>query len=241
MRCRVDTRDRQEPDIGAIFAARGWRSEHPASFRALVVREGIAVDVSAGTSVFRISDESNALYGILRGAIGAEGGHARQSPLLGHVLRRGEWFGIRSVLHGGPREMTYRAIEDSRLLLVARTRLVPLMQEDPEVAQRVGQLAELGNRLGSWVARDLLTPDAGRRLASVLFRVLGAGEVEPDDPQGFRLTHQQLGEMANLSRHHVGRKLASFEASGWISCSYNRVRLLDPDGLAAFAYDDEGH
>jgi CRP-like cAMP-binding protein len=91
----------------------------------------------------------------------------------------------------------------------------------------------------SRVTRDLLTADAGRRLASVLFRVLGAGEVEPDDPEGFRLTHQQLGEMANLSRHHVGRKLSAFEAAGWIACGYNRIRLLDTDGLAAFAYGDE--
>jgi hypothetical protein len=45
--------------------------------------------------------------------------------------------------------------------------------------------------------------------------------------------------MANLSRHHVGRKLTSFEAAGWIACGYNRVRLLDAEGLAAFAYGDE--
>jgi CRP-like cAMP-binding protein len=45
--------------------------------------------------------------------------------------------------------------------------------------------------------------------------------------------------MAVLSRYHVGRKLAVFEAEGWIACGYNRIRLLDPEGLAAFAYGDE--
>jgi CRP/FNR family cyclic AMP-dependent transcriptional regulator len=119
------------------------------------------------------------------------------------------------------------------------TQLVPLMQTDPTIAIRVGQLAEIGNRLGAWIARDLLTPDAGCRLASVLFQALGTGEVVPDDPQGFWLTHQQLGEMANLSRHHVGRKLASFEKAGWISCGDNRVRLVDAEALSAFAYGDE--
>ncbi|TNF58394.1 MAG: helix-turn-helix domain-containing protein, partial [Rhodobacteraceae bacterium] len=86
---------------------------------------------------------------------------------------------------------------------------------------------------------DLLTPDAGRRLAAVLLRVLGCGEVVPDDPEGFWLTHRQLAEMSNLSRHHVGRKLALFEANGWIACGYNRIRLLDAEGLAAFAYGDD--
>lgn len=201
--------------------------------------EGVPFEVGAGTYLYRRDDESNGLYGIISGAIGVEGGHRRQSPLLGHVFRRGEWFGIKSVLHGGPRELSYRALEPSRLLFVARTRLAPKMQADPEIALRVGQLAEIGNRLGSWIARDLLTPDAGRRLVAVLYRVLGAGEVEPNEPEGFRLTHQQMGEMANLSRHHVGRKLATFEAAGWLSGGYNRIRLLDAEGLANFAYGDD--
>jgi CRP-like cAMP-binding protein len=239
--CGVEVRRSQQGDLGALFAARGWLAGQPAAFRRLIVSEGVPVDVRAGSCVFRRDDEANGLYGILSGAIGVEGGHRRQSPLLGHVFRRGEWFGIKAVLEGGPRELTYRALEPARLLYVSRARLVPMMQSDAEVAVRVGQLAETGSRLGSWVARDLLTPDAGRRLAAVLFRVLGAGEVAPDDPEGFRLTHQQLGEMANLSRHHVGRKLALFEAAGWIACGYNRIRLLEPEGLAGFAYgDDEG-
>jgi CRP/FNR family transcriptional regulator, cyclic AMP receptor protein len=223
----------------AVFAARGWLSEHPAPFLSLLVNDAVVLEARPGTFVYRRDDQSNGLYGIVSGAIGIEGGHRRQSPLLGHIMRSGEWFGIKALLHGGPRELTYRAIEPTRLVFIARTRLVPLMQKDPTIAIRVGQLAEIGNRLGAWIARDLLTPDASRRLAAVLYRVLGAGEVEPDDPSGFWLTHQQLGEMANLSRHHVGRKLTSFEAAGWIACGYNRVRLRDAEALAAFAYGDD--
>lgn len=237
----MNVRRVMQSDPGAVFATRGWLTEHPAEFRSLLMKEGVPVDMRAGTCVFRRDDSSNGLYGILSGAIGIEGGHRRQSPLMMHVLRSGEWFGIKAAFLGGPRELTYRALEPTRLLLIPRSRIFPLMQTNADVAMRVGQLAELATRLGSWVARDLLTPDAGRRLASVLFRVLGAGEVQPDAPEGFRLTHQQLGEMANLSRHHVGRKLASFEAAGWIACGYNRIRLLDPEGLAGFAFgDDEG-
>lgn len=239
MMSRQKRRRSPQPDLKAVFAARGWLSEHPAAFRSLLIGEGVPFEVGPGTFVFRRDDQSNGLYGIISGAIGVEGGHGRQSPLLGHVMRNGDWFGIKAVLHGGPRELTYRALEPSRLLFIARTRMVSLMQADPEIAMRVGQLAELGSRLGSWVARDLLTPDAGRRLAAVLYRVLGCGEVQPNDPEGFRLTHQQLGEMANLSRHHVGRKLAAFEAAGWIGCGYNRIRLLDAEGLAGFAYGEQ--
>ena len=228
-----------QADLDAVFAARGWLSEHPATFRALMIRSGVVVEAQDGSFVFRQDDDSDGLFGIINGAISVEGGHRRQSPLMGHVMRAGEWFGLKAVVHGGPRELTYRTLEPTRLLCVSRSRLVPLMQADTDIAIRVGQLGEIGSRLGTWIARDLLTPDAGRRLASVLYRVLGAGEVRPGDPEGFQLTHQQLGEMANLSRHHVGRKLATFEAAGWIACGYNRIRLQDAEGLAAFAYGED--
>ena len=71
--------------------------------------------------MFRRDDASNGLYGIVSGAIGVEGGHRRQTPLLGHVMRTGEWFGIKALLHGGPRELTYRAVEPTRLLFISRT------------------------------------------------------------------------------------------------------------------------
>jgi CRP-like cAMP-binding protein len=225
-------------ELDVLFSARGWLSEQPEAFRALMLEGAILLDVPVGATVFREGEPASGLYGIMGGGIGVEGGHPRQTPLLGHVFRSGDWFGVRGPLESGLRVLTYRAMEPSRLLLVPNTRLVPLMRENPDVATRVGQLAELVNRLSSWTIRDLLTPDAGRRLASVAYRVLGMGEVAPTDPQGFWLTHRELGEMANLSRHHVGRKLKAFEAAGWIACGYNRIRLLDAPGLAAFAFGD---
>lgn len=226
-------------DLAAVFAARGWLAEHPASFRSQMIDLGVMIEVPSQATIFREGDTSNGLYGVVTGSIGIEGGHRRQTPLLGHIMRVGEWFGIKALLHGGQRELTYRALEPTRLLFLANFRIVPLMHAEPDTAIRIGQLAELGNRLGTWATRDLLTPNAGRRLAAVLVRVLGMGEVAPDDPRGFCLTHQQLGEMANLSRHHVGRKLAELELRGWISCSYNRINLLDADALSSFAYGDE--
>jgi CRP-like cAMP-binding protein len=223
-----------------IFAARGWLSDHPAAFRAAILGAGVPVAVTPGRTVYREGDSSSGLFGIISGAMGVEGGHGKVTPRLGHILRDGEWFGIKAPLHGGPRELTYRAIEPTRLLFIANARLRALMEDNVDAAIRIGQLAEIGNRLGAWITRDLLTRDAGQRVAAALLRVLGSGELAPVDPAGFRLTQQMLAEMANLSRNHVCRKLGEFEAAGWIAWGYNRIRLLDADGLAAFAYGDEG-
>jgi CRP-like cAMP-binding protein len=225
-------------DADQLFASRGWLARETAAFRALILERGIPIEVPAGQPIYRADEQATGLYGVIAGGIGVEGAHARQSPILGHVHRPGDWFGIRGPLDAGRRLWTFRAMEPSQVLLVPNNRLLPLMQSDPAVTISVGRLAEQANRLAAWGMRDLLTADAGQRLASVLLRVVGMGKVLPRDPKGFWLTHQQLGEMANLSRHHVGRKLTLFEAKGWISCSYNRICIRDAAALADFAYGD---
>jgi hypothetical protein len=61
-------------DPGAVFAARGWLSEHPAAFRAMLLKDGVPIDMRIGSCVFRRDDESSGLFGILSGAIAIEGG-----------------------------------------------------------------------------------------------------------------------------------------------------------------------
>jgi CRP/FNR family cyclic AMP-dependent transcriptional regulator len=83
---------------------------------------------------------------------------------------------------------------------------------------------------------DLLIPQADRRIAATLLRLTRADEDErPEDPRGFRLRQAELGEMANASRQIVNRALSRFAGSGWIALGYQRIAVLDPAALAAFA------
>jgi CRP-like cAMP-binding protein len=117
--------------------------------------------------------------------------------------------------------------------------LRPQLQSDPDFVARLAQMADASTETVIGVARDLLNRDSARRLAAVLLRVTAAGEVPPDDEQGYALTQAQLGEMANLSRHHANRILAMMRRAGWIDVRYNRIRLLDVPALKAFAWTDE--
>ncbi len=72
-----------------------------------------------------------------------------------------------------------------------------------------------------------------------MLRVTAMGEVPPGDGDGYALTQAELGEMANISRHHVNRILGMMRRAGWIDARYNRIRLLDAAALKAFAWSDE--
>jgi CRP-like cAMP-binding protein len=134
--------------------------------------------------------------------------------------------------------LSFVAAEPTILLQVPLGRLGPIMQADAAFAIGIGQMADIGTRMLTWIARDLLIPDSSRRLAAVLLRVTAMGEVPPADPSGYVLTQRELSEMANLSRSQVNATLGRFRAAGWIDIGYNRIRLLDVEGLKTFAYSD---
>jgi CRP-like cAMP-binding protein len=101
-------------------------------------------------------------------------------------------------------------------------------------------IANLGAELGARIVAGLLIGDSARRVAATLLRVTAAGDgVMPVNPGGFLLSQSLIAEMTNISRNRVNTVLRQLRQAGWIHGRYNRVRILDADGLAAFAYGDD--
>jgi CRP-like cAMP-binding protein len=223
-------------DAEALFAARGPMALVDPRDRARVLAVARPLFVPRGARVYAAGDGPGGIYGVVSGGIGVEGSTARLGPRLGHVMRRGDWFGEGPSIRGGERRLGYRALEDSRLLTVHLPVLQQMQRDDPGITRLLATISETGSGIAALAVRELLIPEAPRRIAAVMLRVTGALDgVEPDDPQGFLLSQADLGEMANASRHHVNRVLAAFAASGWIAKSYNHVRILEPAALADFA------
>ena len=201
---------------------------------------GRRMSLARGARLFSAGAPPGGIYGVVSGGIAVEGCTAWHPPRMGHVHREGHWFGHGPALNGGNRTMGFRALEDSALLHVPLTALRREMRADSEMARLVGQMADLGTSLASWVACDLLISSAPRRVAAVLLRVTGAHEgVTPSAPDGFLLTQSEIGEMANASRLHVNRVLGQFAENGWIAKSYKHLRLLDAPALMRFAYRED--
>jgi CRP/FNR family transcriptional regulator, cyclic AMP receptor protein len=223
----------------ACFGARGWLSSVNPALRDRILAAGRAMSFTRGKRLFSAGAPPGGIYGVFSGGIAAEGSTAWHPPRVGHVFRAGHWFGHGPALAGGARAMGYLAIEDSRVLHIPLPALRVLMDRDAEITRLVGAMANLGSQLATSTACDLLIPDAPRRVAAVLLRITGAHEgVEPTEPEGFRLTQTEIGEMANVSRNHVNRVLAQFASDGWIVKSYSQLRLRDIAALSGFAYGE---
>jgi CRP-like cAMP-binding protein len=194
------------------------------------------LSIARGAWVFAINDPPGGIYGVVSGGIGIEGGGPFHLLRLGHVLRAGSWFGHHPVLvPGARRTQGMRAMEDSELLYVPLAPLEAMIKADPVAARCIGNMADGGSILATRIISDLLIPDASKRIAAVLLRVTGAEEgVEPHHPDGFLMTQAELGEMANVSRPHVNQTLGELERKGWIAKHYQRLRIVDVEGLRSF-------
>jgi CRP-like cAMP-binding protein len=225
-------------ELERVFAARGWLSRQPQVFRERVIKMGRLVVLDRGAPAFHMGDREGGVFGVVSGGVSVLGGTEWQMPTLAHIERAGDWFGHGPALGGGDRILTFLAAEPTTLLHVPLEPLRQQMREDADFAVRLAQMADMSTATVIWMARDLLIPDSSRRLAAVLLRVTAMGEVAPADQEGYVMTQTELGEMANASRNQINRVLGTLRRAGLIAVGYNRIRLLDVEGLKAFAYAD---
>lgn len=226
--------------MAEIFARRGWLSEQPEGVRSAFLGHGRALPVATGDPAFREGDDIGGIFGLVRGAMGAIGSNSRAGPLLGHVLRPGDWFGHGPVLRRQPRTMTFVAVEPSLLWHLDLAALAMLRGVLPDLDRTIGSLAASGADLTMRVLVDALIPAADRRVAATLLRVTAVDEgVSPSDPEGFVLSQAQIGEMANVSRKYVSRILTGFQARGWVRLDYRRIAIRDARALHRLAAGDD--
>jgi CRP-like cAMP-binding protein len=221
----------------ALFRTHGWLSVQPVEFRRQILGMARSIGFARGEWVFSINDPPGGIYGVVSGGIGIEGGGPFHLLRLGHVLRAGSWFGHHPILVPGARRIQgMRAMEASELLYVPLAPLEALVKVDPGAARSIGNMADGGSILATRIISDLLIPDARQRVAAVLLRVTAAEDgIEPHHPDGFLMTQAELGELANVSRPHINHILGELEDKGWILKRYQRLRIIDVEGLRGFA------
>lgn len=231
--------------LGAATLLRehGWLAREPAEVQDAFLARAQPVEFDAGEVVFRIGDDAGGTYGIATGAIGILVATEGREPRLAHVARRGTWFGHGPLMTRGRRVLGFRAMEPTRTLYVPLAALSDLSRGSTAIARSLAVLANANMGVAIEAVSDLLIPRLDRRVAATLLRATGALHgTSPGDPAGYRLSQNDIAEMANASRQMVNRCLAGFTSRGWVSVGYQRIAILAPSALSAFAsnLDEDG-
>lgn len=213
-------------DIATTMARNPVFAVLPEARRRELALRGTLMRLDVGATLFRIGEESDAVYVILSGQIevavpvadGREVWLARIGP--------GSLVGEMGVLDGGPRSADVRAGTRAELWRISRGSVMDILRAEP--SSGLALLAIMAERLrrADALVQETALVDLGGRLARLLL-----------ESQGTTVSLSQ-GEMARLigaSRERVNRKLATWRSEGWIDVGAFGVRLLDRQALAAAA------
>jgi CRP-like cAMP-binding protein len=217
----------------ALLARTGWLAACPEPFAQAVLAASLVRHLQPGAPFNTAGDIEGGIWGIAEGqASGISGINSPAAP-VSIVMHPGYWGGT-GPLFGFPRIGHVMARTPSTILHVPYRALKRLLAEAPAWWQHLGALNFRIIRHYGSVAVDLQLADSRKRTAAMLLQVAGL-RFEGEAPRTVDITQDELGQIANLSRHPVGEHLRAFARQGFITLGYRQVTLIDATALRSLA------
>lgn len=173
-----------------------------------------------GKFVFCESDEANEIYLIVKGRVQVYLGTSSGKQTTIEVLKEGRIFGDASFLEHSVRKANIVAITDVELICCRITDLIPILQENSELALlMMRHLTSTCNYLTNTINR-LVNYDSIQKVADFLLT-----ETNPNEPV-IPYTHSDVAGCLNLNRVTVSRIMGKFKAEGAVEYGRGKIRVL---------------
>jgi CRP/FNR family cyclic AMP-dependent transcriptional regulator len=191
----------------------------------------------AQATIFKQGDPGGSMMAVVSGRVKICSYSAEGKELLLNIIDRGGLFGEIAVLDGQPRSGDAVAIEDTELLVLERTRLMPFLTANPEIPTRL--IAVLCQRLRqtSEALEDALLRDAPSRVARGLLRL--AGTFGKQEPAGLRLdiklSQQQIGNLIGISRESINKYIVDWTRAGYLAVNNGFITITDKAALESLS------
>lgn len=220
-----------------LMRKHGWLLEEAGWVQDAVLARAQLRTFRTGEFTFHANDDPGGIYGVVSGGFGIWLPSGAQETILVHVIRLGVWFGHSPALTGGPRTMSFQALEPSAAFHLTLSAMADIKARNPEFGQRLAALSERNYAVVAIrVIGDIFLPSSERRVAACLARISRPEvSVEKVSPWPICLTQADLGRMANTSRDRANRALQKFAARGWIDVDYKAIVVRDLEALDRFA------
>src|SRR5829696_3355620 len=205
-------------------------------FQALAIAAA-AVEIGAGTNLYREGEPSGAVYFMREGRAKlyrSSGGPKSRDQILG-VVGDGSVLGLGAALEGRSQSQGAAALTDCVLYAIFRDDLLEVMDRFPKGAlRRARTLASRTRELEDLVG-DLVFHSAPQRVARMLLnlateegRVTKRGVVfEPS------LSRQEMAEATGISREALSRALSRLAKEGILDLGSKTITILMPAELRA--------
>jgi CRP-like cAMP-binding protein len=194
----------------------------------------------AQATIFQKGDPGASMMAVVSGRVKICTYSPDGKELVLNIIDRGGLFGEIAVLDGQSRSGDAVAIEDTELLVLERTRLMPFLTDNPEIATRlIGVLCQR-LRQTSEALEDALLRDAPSRVARGLLRL--AGTFGKQEAAGLRLdiklSQQQIGNLIGISRESINKHIVDWTRAHYLEMHNGYITITDLAALESLSQAD---
>ncbi len=203
-------------------------AEHERVRASLVLRE-----YAPGGWICRKGEPSDQWIGVVDGLVKLNAFSPSGKCVTFTGVPAGSWFGEGSVLKREARKYDVVALRESRIVFMPEATFHRLLDTSFRFNRYL--LMQLNERVGQFIGmvehERLLEPDAkvARALASLFNPRLYPGTGEQ-----IRISQEELGYLAGVSRQRANQALQRLERAGLVRVDYGAITIVDLEGLRCF-------
>jgi CRP-like cAMP-binding protein len=175
---------------------------------------------SDGETIFNEGETGDLLHIITKGLIKVVKYSKEGKTKTLAILKQHDSFGEMALLTKEARSATVAALEETNTLSISKNNLIFLLSKEPSISIQI--IKTLAERLAK-ADRDikiLALGDAKTRIACVLFDF-------KDEIEIVKFTHQEIGDLAGLTRETTTRTLKQMEDDKILKVENRKIHLLD--------------
>jgi CRP-like cAMP-binding protein len=194
-------------------------------------------DYNAGAIIFQKGDEDGSMLAVLNGRVKICSYAIDGKELVLNFIDEGGLFGEIAVLDGLPRSATAVALEDTRLLVLDRVNVMPVLTAHPEIVTHMIEVLCQRLRSTSEALEDAVLRDGPSRVARGLLRLAAAfGRQHKSGVLiGVHLSQQQIANLIGMSRERTNMHIVEWTRRGYLKSEDGYIVIADHNALESLA------
>lgn len=190
----------------------------------------ITSKVRKASVIFRKGDIGSKLYAVRSGAVRISAPSEEGKDAIFNLVVPGELFGEIAFLDGGQRTADAVAIDNCELMVIERRDFIPLIRDNPEVAERLIKILCARIRRTSEQVEDIVFLGLPGRLAKVLLHLYQPSAAAAPSSK-INVTQREISQMIGVSRESANKQLQDWQRKKWLKLERGGLVIFAPQAL----------
>ena len=190
-----------------------------------------------GAVLFQEGDPASSIAVLYKGQVKLQSTSREGKIVILHIAMPGDVLGLGAVISGSCHEVTAETLQPSAVKNIRRDEFLSFLSRHGQANMHAARILSEDYKSAFFDANRLaLAPSAIGRLASVLLDLSrNRSSEEPQQRFTMALTHEELANLAGISRETVTRMLSRCKRERWIQVHGSSMTILDRERLVHLA------